>query len=221
VEFADLHGLKKADIDQVKAQLSRAADRARLAYGKLPVERPRQWIPWGTANNDTYLRDQTGNRRFWPAKINHCDIPKLKADLQQLWGEAATREAAGESIRLPPALYGAATVEQEKRLDTKADPYTDALAHALGDIEGKITGENVWQILGITIAGNRTQHHNERMGAAMRYLGWKRKQIKIGGRARPGYVKGAQPLREVFVHGERGDVRVSHDKDDGVEFDGE
>jgi hypothetical protein len=220
VEFADLHGLKKADIDQVKAQLSRTADRARLAYGKLPVERPRQWIPWGTANNDTYLRDQTGNRRFWPAKINHCDIPKLKADLQQLWGEAATREAAGASIRLPPALYGAATVEQEKRLDTKADPFTDTLAHMLGDIEGKITGENVWQILGMNVPGLRTQHHNERMGAAMRYLGWKRGAVRSGGRKRPGYVKGGQPLREVFVHGERGDVRVSHDKDDGVEFDG-
>lgn len=220
VEFADLHGLKKADIDQVKAQLSRAADRARLAYGKLPVERPRQWIPWGTANNDNYLRDQTGNRRFWPAKINHCDIPKLKADLQQLWGEAATREAAGESIRLPPALYGAATAEQEKRLDTKTDPFTDALAHAFGDITGKITSEAVWHILGITVAGNRTQHQNERMGAAMRYLGWKRKSVRIGKQRRPGYVKGEQPLREIFVHGDRGDVRVSHDKDDGVQFDG-
>jgi len=221
VEFADLHGLKKADIDQVKAQLSRGSDRARLAYGKLQVERPRQWIPWGTANNDTYLRDQTGNRRFWPARIEHCDIPKLKADLEQLWGEAAAREAAGESIRLPRSLYAAATIEQSKRLDTKADPFTDRLADALGDMTGKIAAEDVWKILGITIAGNRTQHHNERMGAAMRYLGWTRKAVRSGGRKRPGYVKGDHPLREIFVHGEREDVHVSHDKDDGEEFESE
>lgn len=214
VEFADLHGLRKGDIDQIKAQLSRRSDRARMAYGKLQIERPRQWVAYGSANNDNYLKDQTGNRRYWPCKIKFCDIASLKRDLDQLWGEAAAREAKGESIRLDPALYDAAKLEQAKRLDTKDDPFRDTLENALGDRNGKIVSDDVWRILGMNVAGQRTQNHNDRMGAVMRFLGWTRQPIKIGGKKKNGFVRGKKPFRQIVVYGQPGDVTIAYAKKD-------
>jgi hypothetical protein len=204
IECADLHGLKRADVDQVKAQLSRQTDRARLAYGRMPVERPRQFVIYGTANSTDYLRDKTGNRRFWPVKVDRFDLVKLRADLDQLWGEAAFRESVGDATRLDPALYKAATEAQAKRTDAKSDPFTDALANVLGDTVGKITGEDVWKILGLTVPGLRTQVTNDRMGAAIRYLGWKRGKFWSDGRAVNGYIKGKGKIPRLYVYGRPG-----------------
>jgi predicted P-loop ATPase len=212
IECADLHGLKRADVDQVKAQLSRQTDRARLAYGRLTTERPRQFVIFGTANSTDYLRDKTGNRRFWPVKVDRFDLAKLRADLDQLWGEAAFRESVGDATRLDPTLYGAATEAQAKRTDAKSDPYTDSLASVLGDSVGKITSEDVWKILGMTTPGQRTQVHNDRLGASMRFLGWTRKKVWTDGGGVNGYVKGKGRLPRLYVYGRPGgDSYVSTD----------
>jgi len=73
VEVPELSGMKRAETEQVKANLSRSHDRARGAYGRLVREVPRQFIMIGTTNTDEdgkawYLKDPTGNRRFWPVK---------------------------------------------------------------------------------------------------------------------------------------------------------
>jgi hypothetical protein len=211
VECADLHGMGNADVDHVKAQLSRQVDRARLAYGRLTTERPRQFVIYGTANADNYLRDRTGNRRFWPVKVDRFDLDRLRADLQQLWGEAACREAWGDATRLDPSLYAAATAAQTARTDAKSDPFTDTLANVLSGAAGKITSEDVWKILGLTVPGLRTQVVNDRMGASMRYLGWVRRQIRADGISMKGYVKGPQPWHRLFVNGTAPDAYVSHD----------
>ena len=69
VEAAELSGMRKADVEHLKATLSRRVDRARMAYGRLPIEVPRQCIFVGTTNKSEYLRDTTGNRRYWPVLI--------------------------------------------------------------------------------------------------------------------------------------------------------
>lgn len=211
IECADLHGLRKADVDQVKAQLSRQVDRARLAYGRIPVERPRQFVIFGTANSTDYLRDRTGNRRFWPVKVERFDLDKLRADLDQLWGEAAFRESVGDATRLDPSLYKAATAAQAARTDAKSDPYTDTLATVLGDSVGKITSEDAWKILGLTTPGQRTQAHNERLGASMRYLGWGRGKVWTNGETVNGYVRGKGKLPRLYVYGRPGESYVSTD----------
>ena len=123
--------------------LSRSHDRARLAYGRLTMEWGRQWISIGTTNSQQYLKDQTGNRRWWPVRIKKCDIAALKRDVDQLWAEAAHREAAGSSIRLDPSLWAAAGIEQEER--TTSEPYFDILHDQIGYIErGKIRVSDLW-----------------------------------------------------------------------------
>jgi predicted P-loop ATPase len=67
IEAAELSGMKKADVEHLKAMLSRRIDRARMAYGRLPIEAPRQCVIAGTTNKGQYLRDTTGN-----AGIGRC-----------------------------------------------------------------------------------------------------------------------------------------------------
>lgn len=81
----------------------------------------------------------------------------------------------------------------------------------LGDATGKITPEDVWKILGLTVPGMRTQPTNERMGASMRYLGWSRRKIRADGVSLNGYIRGEQPLRRLYVNGTAPDAYVSHD----------
>ena len=69
-------------------------------------------------------------------------INALKFDRDQLWAEAAQREAAGESIRLDPALYVAAGEAQEER--RVEDPFVGRLAATLGDLHGKLRSEDAW-----------------------------------------------------------------------------
>jgi predicted P-loop ATPase len=114
-ESADLTGLRKAEVERVKAFASRQFDRARPAYGKVREDRPRRCTQWASTNDDAYLASQTGNRRFWSLPVGRIDIDALRRDRDQLWGEAATLEAAGASIVLDPKLWPAEHEEQEKR----------------------------------------------------------------------------------------------------------
>jgi predicted P-loop ATPase len=180
--------------------LSRQVDRARMAYGRLVTEARRQCVIFGTTNNEEYLRDTTGNRRFWPIRIKSFDLELLARDRDQLWAEAAAREAAGANIRLDTKLWAKAAEEQARRLTS--DPFFDALQAALRDFEGKIAAASVWDLLKVQ-PGHRTQDQNKRVGDAMRKLGWRRPNkaglAKIGGAPVSAYVKGEQPWRTIEV----------------------
>ncbi|MGE0750817.1 MAG: VapE domain-containing protein [Variibacter sp.] len=201
VEAAELSGMRRTDIEHLKAFLSRDIDRARMSYGRLLTEVPRQAVIVGTTNADEYLRDTTGNRRFWPVRIQQFDLDALRRDRDQLWAEAAQREAQGIGIRLDPKLWTAAAEQQAQRLTQ--DPYVDTLQIALGDYEGKISAAGVWEILDVK-PGNRTQDQNNRLGQAMSTLGWKRPKgggvIRIQGKVVSAYVKGPQPYRTIDAH---------------------
>jgi hypothetical protein len=222
IEAAELSGMRRADIEHIKAFLSRQIDRARMAYGRLPVEVPRQCIIVGTTNDSNYLRDLTGNRRFWPVPTPRWQLPDLKRDLDQLWAEAVAREAEGESIRLPRELWPTAAREQKQR--TITDPYIEVLTKYLGDKYGKIRSVDVWEIIGMP-AGQRTQVHNERLGNAMRGLGWVRRQQRFGHGPEWGYVRdgeerltlhdGRLRRKTIVVRRERDDsVSVKYDEED-------
>lgn len=125
-ENADLAGMKKAEVETVKAYASRMVDIARPAYGHFPKKQKRHSIEVGTTNSDRYLQSQTGNRRFWPLRVlKAINIEKLKRDRLQLWGEAAHNQSKGESLVLDPSLWGEAGNEQEHRRVT--DPWEDVL----------------------------------------------------------------------------------------------
>ncbi len=95
IEASELQGYSTADIERLKSFLSRGTDGpVRMSYARIPIEMPRQFILIGTTNELTqYLLDSTGNRRFWPVLISQFDIHALERDRDQLWAEAACREA--------------------------------------------------------------------------------------------------------------------------------
>ena len=136
-------------------------------------------------------------------RVEGFDVDLLRADVDQLWAEAATREAAGEAIRLEPSLWAAAEEEQDER--RVEDPFTSALASAIGEQNGKISGAAVWDLLRIPV-GQRTQDHNMRLGDAMRELHFERKKLRFGGPAEWGYARGTEDERRqlmVFDDGRR------------------
>jgi hypothetical protein len=128
IEAGELSGMRRTDIGHLKAFLSRQVDRARMAYGRIVSEVPRQCVIAATTNDLEYLRDTTGNRRFWPVRCQRFDVAALKQDRDQLWAEAATREATGVSIRLGQELWPKASEQQAQRLTE--DPWLYALKEA-------------------------------------------------------------------------------------------
>jgi len=186
IEAGDMQGMTRRTVDELKSFLSRSSDRARMAYGRLAIDRPRQFVVVGTTNSDSYLRDSTGNRRFWPVAAARVDLPALAADRDQLWAEASRMEVEGAPTRLDPSLYPAAAEQQEDR--RVVDPYEEVLEQAL-PLTGRILSRDVWEVLGIP-QDRRSQEDNGRVGQVMRRLGWSRTKIKEGSLASWAYRKG-------------------------------
>jgi predicted P-loop ATPase len=196
VEAGELKGMGRGDVSALKACLSRQRDEARAAYGHKSTRVARQFVLIGTTNEtEGYLRDATGNRRFWPVPVQRFDLDRLRADRDQLWAEASEAEALGESIRLDPRLYEAASLEQEARL-TGDDPIIDVLHRALGNRTGKLLVSDAFLICGIE-SGKANQDQITRFGKAIRELGWARQRRRFDGELEYAYVKGTATERAV------------------------
>ena len=109
VELAELAPTYKNDNEIVKAFISRTSDRFRSPYGRRTEEYPRQCVFAGSTNNLMFLKDRTGNRRFWPItgdkdrKTKHS-WELSKEDIDQIWAEAFMYWSEGEPLVLEGAL---------------------------------------------------------------------------------------------------------------------
>ncbi len=192
VEVAELKGMRAAEVEGMKAMLSRSVDRARLSYARQPVDVPRQFILAGTVNDRQYLTDTTGNRRFWPVRCGKIDLEALRRDRDQLWAEAAAREKRCLSITLAEELWPAAAEAQADR--EHVDPFGEKLAEALCDQEGFVTIEAVWQYLGYLSADRRNGPLGQRISASLTRLGFTtRKKRRLEGRLQSIYCTDGNP----------------------------
>lgn len=178
IEAAELAGMRQSQVESLKAMLSRQKDGpVRMAYGRIPIQRPRGFIFIGTTNSDAYLKDSTGNRRFWPVRVKSFNVEALRANRDQLWAEASVREAAGESIRLRKELYGTATLQQERR--RAEDPWEVRLGERFErDKRWKLSPDEVWEAVGVSIE-RRDERGNERLLRAMTHLGFRRGTVTV------------------------------------------
>ena len=121
MEIGEMAGMRKAELEKVKAFLSRQEDRYRPAYARRAENFPRRCVFFGTTNNTGgYLRDTTGNRRFWTVECSGKSKHKpweLDADtVAQIWKEALSY--IDESpLTLPPELEQEATERQQQALE--------------------------------------------------------------------------------------------------------
>ena len=87
-EVAELSALRARDAETVKAFLTARVDRYRPPYGRNLVRVARQCVMVGTTNENEFLDDPTGARRFWPVTVGEIDLEALRVDREQLWAEA-------------------------------------------------------------------------------------------------------------------------------------
>jgi putative DNA primase/helicase len=122
LEIGELAGMKKADIDKVKAFISRQDDKYRASFGRRVTPHPRQCIFFGTTNSQNgYLRDITGNRRFWTVKTPGTGKKKpwqlTNEDVRQIWAEALVLVERGEKLYLDSNLEALSQVEQSSAME--------------------------------------------------------------------------------------------------------
>jgi predicted P-loop ATPase len=117
-ELGELQAMSRQEVNAVKEFVTRQIDKIRPPYGRLPIKFPRQCVFIGTTNNREYLRDKTGNRRFWPVKVGKLNRKKLARDRDQLIAEAVEWWRLGEPIYLDePRIEKMAMAEQNLRLE--------------------------------------------------------------------------------------------------------
>lgn len=203
IEASELDGYSKSRIEHLKANLSRQVDGpVRMAYGRLSVEEPRQFVIVGTTNTLTnYLKDSTGARRFWPVRIEKFNVDRIREHRDQLWAEAAHREAQpGTSIRLDPELWAAAGVEQDKR--RAMDAWEEILDEADLLQAPFVAVSAIWDALGVE-ASRRDNRHAERIAAILQRHGYteKRKCVPAGKLPRAFYWFRTSPPEQLALDG--------------------
>lgn len=132
VEISELAALRGAQSkESYKAFLSRRVDRFRSPFGRITNDVPRQSMFLGTTNDEDYLNDKGGNRRFWPARVHRCDFDRLADDRDQLFAEAYQRwKEKPEKLCLEEE---AKRQGEEEQLARVADDESDHMEHLLHD----------------------------------------------------------------------------------------
>jgi len=179
-EIADLSGISRADTERVKAFASRQIDRARPAYGRTRVDRARRCVFFATTNDATYLRSQTGNRRFWPVATTRIKLAALQRDRDQLWAEASEYERHNASVTLPERLWGAAAELQEARREY--DPWDDRLANFVPGMKDdeealrngilRVSTRDLFDVVLQIPPDRQTDMQSKRLAHVMRRQGW-------------------------------------------------
>lgn len=143
-EFGELASLKKVDVDVIKDFITRTEFNARLSYGREATRRLIQWVYCGTTNTKEFLKDKTGNRRFWPVDVNKKSHIKnvfndLDNEVPQIWAEAITLYKNSEKIYLTKAE------EKEAEKQQNAHMETDELEQIIEDKLNWSASEDTWQ----------------------------------------------------------------------------
>lgn len=181
VELGELASLRRNEIETVKRFISATSDRYRAPYGRIAEDHPRRMVFVGSTNESEYLRDATGNRRFWPVRVG-VDGPIRVDDLaeqrDQIWAEAL--ELFERGTPWWDVDQRAHALETEARM--VGDTWEDAIESYVSDREQVAIPTILEEALDVPLA-RQGQAELNRVSRILRRLGWERRQIRaIDGR---------------------------------------
>jgi putative DNA primase/helicase len=190
-EWSELESMRKADESAVKAFVSSQADTYRPPYGRMPIHRKRRSVIVGTTNRDQFLRDDTGDRRFWvvPTPTGKADRQRVEeavsAQRDQLWAEAAYRlEGLGETWWLDEVDEEAREQanERHRERDVWADAVESWLASSAGvALSGRVTTAQVLADAVGKPVGQSTRADEMRVAAVLRAAGFEQQRRRLAG----------------------------------------
>ena len=180
IELSELDSLSNSDVARIKAFMSRTTDRFRPPYGMRLMESPRQCVFAGTVNHSTYLRDETGGRRFWPVVCGRIAIDELRWDRDQLWAEANVRFSSGAPwwLEIVELVHMAADQQIERY---EGDPWEEVIGRWLEARSSTSISEVLERCLQKP-QGLWNQTDKNRAARCLRALGWERYRERDGSR---------------------------------------
>lgn len=196
VEFSELAGSRGKEIEHIKAMVSRTEDTARPAYGRETVTRKRRFICIGTSNDETPLRDESGNRRFLPVRLRDdldIDLERLGKVREWLWRLAAAELVASgmqETFRLPRELWDEAAERQAAALGRTAGE------ELLRDMFGEPEAGTEW-VMSKDVSLWRNKHGkmpDQSFSGAMKRLGFVNTLVRDGGKPVRRWVRDTEGL---------------------------
>lgn len=186
VELGELDAFNKAESTRAKQFFSASVDTYRESYGRRVLDVPRQCVFVGTTNQDEYLKDDTGNRRYWPVTCTRVDIEGLRASREQLWAEAVAAYLAGDVWWVERDEAELFAAEQDKRY--QADMWEEPIIHYLmhQHIGDAVTGAHILEKALNIDPSHWGKPEQMRVGKIMHRLKWPRRRKGSG----PGGVRG-------------------------------
>lgn len=181
-ELAELDSVRRADANAVKAFLTARWDRYRPAYGRNLIRWGRQNVFVGTTNEQAFLSDPTGSRRFWPVRVGAIDVPALTAERDQLWAEAVTLYRVGERWYLQgeseAALVDASGDYQQ------TDPWRGTIEEWADGQDHPFKLDDVLTKALKRVISDSNNGHQMRAAAVLTQLGFSQRRIRIVGQKR-------------------------------------
>lgn len=173
-EVAEIDSLMRSrDAEAVKAFASSATDTFRAPYARSAQQHPRSCVIVGTTNQDRFLTDDTGSRRWWCVQVQRpIDTVALTAQRDQLWAEAVAAYRAGETWWLSPEEERQRAVESSERDTIVDDPWYDAVVDAVSTLDAVSTRDILTRWLCVP-AERHTDRAAKRVASIMRHAGWR------------------------------------------------
>ena len=189
VELAELDSMKRAEATAFKTFISNRDDYFREPYAKLSSSHPRRCVFAGSTNEDGYLQDPTGARRFWPIPVLNVDADALTRDRDQIWAEAVVMMKAGAVGYLDQETQQmAAKEEQEQR--HSADAWESLIGQYIEDhASTSITVQALLQLALKISAGKWTRGDQMRVASCLKRLGWVKQRASVDGKRSWHYVR--------------------------------